>query len=292
LDIETTNVCNLACVMCPRTRMIRAENWAWSPNGLGYMPFPVFQTLVDEAADQGAYSVKLNWLGEPLLHPDVVRQVAYARQKGLYVMMNTNAVRLTPETSRRLLDAGLTDIFFSLDSLDPEAYGRIRAGGRLDQVLGNIEALVRIRNERGLTHVQTRAAMVTDVLEPTPPDQIEGFTRRMAELGVDEVGYGPPEDGRDHTVDNETVTGFVCEQPYQRLFVTWDGMIAPCCGHMEREYPLGEFPATALKKAWTGPALTRLRQAHEAGRFQDVAICRRCAVPYLTQKEPSPEAAR
>ncbi|MBF0530498.1 MAG: radical SAM protein, partial [Deltaproteobacteria bacterium] len=286
LDIETTNHCNLKCLMCPRTKYIARRDWRWSPRGLGFMILDTYRYLIDQAADGGAYSVKLNLLGEPLLHPEVTRQVAYAHQKGLYVMMNTNAVLLTPDTSVRLLEAGIDDIFFSIDAPDRETFERLRPGARFEIVINNIRGFIEARARSGLVHVQTRATMVTDVLEPTS-DQIRGEYRRlMEELGVEEIGFGAEDDHlADHSTENLSGTGgFVCEQIYQRTFITWDGVIIPCCGHWERDYSLGSIEKTSLPAAWQGQAYRHLRQAHEAGCFHSIGICRRCSVPWLEAK--------
>ena len=286
LDIETTNVCNLGCIMCPRTKYLRRGDWRWSPRGLGRMDFPLFARLIDQAAAEGAVSVKLNLLGEPLLHPDVVRQVEYAHRKGLLVMMNTNAALLDPEMSRKLLAAGLEDVFFSLDAAEAQAYETIRPGASFDEVIRNIANFIGLRDASGYDRVRTRLSMVAGVLGPASPEEEAAYLKLARDLGVDETGFGPEDDHlADYSVENRAGPGgFVCEQIYQRLFITWDAALIPCCGHWEREYVIGSALETTLREAWLGPEYRRLRQAHEKGRFLDIGICRRCSVPYLDSR--------
>ena len=295
LDIETTNLCNLRCVMCPRTKYLARRNWKWSPQGLGSMDFDVYKSIIDQGAAGGAYSVKLNMLGEPLVHPRVTDQVAYAHQQGLYVMINTNAMLLDEKMSADLLEAGLDDVFFSLDAPNKAMFERIRPGARFETVLENIRRFVEIKNQRDKKHVQTRASMVTDVLHPTTTAEKEVYGKLVLSLGVEEIGFGPEDDHlADHSAENMRLeNGFVCDQIYQRTFVTWDGAIVPCCGHWEREYLMGRIDETSLAAAWHNKAYQRLRQAHEAGRFQTISICRRCSVPVLDRqaRRPSKETA-
>ena len=291
LDIETTNLCNLRCIMCPRTRYLDRGDRRWSPKGLGHMDQDLYRSIIDQGAAGGAYSVKLNLLGEPLLHPEVVDQVAYAHGHGLFVMMNTNAMLLDEDMSARLLEAGLDDIFFSIDSPDKQTFEKIRVGARFETVLENMAGFVRIKDRLGKDHVQTRASMVIDVLGRTTETQIQDFRRLMSLMGIEEVGFGPADDHlKDRTEENLALKGdFVCEQIYQRVFITWDGVITPCCGHYEREYVIGTALETSLKEAWLGRRYGRLRQAHEAGRFQTIPICRRCSVPYLARRAGASE---
>ena len=69
LDIETTNYCNLRCIMCPRTKFMAQSDWRWSPKGLGRMDWDTYTSLIDQAAAGGAWSVKLNLLANPCCTP-------------------------------------------------------------------------------------------------------------------------------------------------------------------------------------------------------------------------------
>ena len=93
LDIETTNLCNLKCKMCPRTVSVNKGEFR-----TGVIEFEFYSYLIDQGADFNACSVKFNYLGEPLVHPDVVKQVAYAKRRGfIEVMFNTNGTLLNSE---------------------------------------------------------------------------------------------------------------------------------------------------------------------------------------------------
>lgn len=62
--------------------------------------------------------------GEPLLHPDVVEVVRYARELGFEkVSMSTNGFLLTKELLAQLEEAGLHQMQFSIDRMTPIATG-------------------------------------------------------------------------------------------------------------------------------------------------------------------------
>src|SRR3990167_9714802 len=67
LDIESTNACNLKCIMCCRDFM---------EDGVGQMSQEIYAKIFQEVIP---YSIKLNWRGEPFLHPQIVWKVAYAK---------------------------------------------------------------------------------------------------------------------------------------------------------------------------------------------------------------------
>ncbi len=286
LDIDPTNRCNLACAMCPRSYYIREGRPEWNPAGRpGDMDFDLYRRLIEEGAARGLKSVKLNFLGEPLLYPRLAEMVALAARAGLWVMLNTNATLLTAEMSSRLLEAGLTDIFFSFDSPYPEEYEKVRVGAKFGRTLANIQTFMEIKESMGKAAVQTRASMVL----PEGPaggelERIKGdYIKLFRDMKVAEIGFGlPTVMGRDYEKAHGLRPGFVCPDLFRRLFVFWDGPVGPCCGDWERRLVMGRATEKSLADIWLGPAYEGLRRAHASGRYETVAVCRSCSVPYLS----------
>ncbi|MBU0513913.1 MAG: radical SAM protein [Proteobacteria bacterium] len=289
VDIETTNACNLQCPMCPRTHLVKAGNKRWSPGGkIGLMDFDLYRSLIDQAAEQGAFSVKLNFLGEPLIHPQVVDQVAYAAGRGLWVMMNTNAVALTQTMSRRLLEAGVSDVFFSFDSPDAEVYERIRVGAKFDRVVRNIQRFMELKYETGRLDVQTRVSMISYWDDKgAGENEREAYLALFDELGVDEIGFAVYTDPNlDYsTLLPEPMADFCCDDLFRRVFVLWDGAVQVCCGEWERQLQVGDARRNSLAEIWRGPVYDILRRAHAEGNYHRIEVCRRCSVPYLIARD-------
>jgi MoaA/NifB/PqqE/SkfB family radical SAM enzyme len=295
VDIETTNACNLQCPMCPRTHLVKTKNQRWSPGGkIGLMDQELYRGLIDQAVAGGAFSVKLNFLGEPLIHPEVIDQVAYAADRGLWVMMNTNAVRLDEDMSRRLLEAGLSDIFFSFDSPYKDVYERIRVGASFDRVVRNIQRFMELKVETGRHEVQTRVSMISywDG-KGTGPDEREAYLALFDELGVDEIGFAVYSDpALDYSkLMPEPLDGFCCDDLFRRVFVLWDGEAQVCCGEWERRLRVGDARKNSLAEIWEAPAYRRIRDLHAEGRYHELQVCRRCSVPYLIARDQEQKPA-
>jgi len=65
--------------------------------------------------------------GEPLLRRDILAIVRRAAERGLFVVVGTNGVRITANLSRLLKEAGARGLSLSLDALDEERHDRFRA---------------------------------------------------------------------------------------------------------------------------------------------------------------------
>ncbi len=96
-------------------------------------------TLVDEAADLGCQRLGI-WGGEPLLRKDLDQIIGRAKQRGLWVTVDSNG-HLLPERGHML--EGINHLSISLDG-DRAAHDANRGKGAFDRTL------------RGLVHAQGR----------------------------------------------------------------------------------------------------------------------------------------
>lgn len=116
LVAELTNRCNADCVYCGRQYQFRK---------LCDTELDLFKRIVDESGAKTVFPQ--NW-GEPLLHPDFIEAVVYAKRKRKRVIIYTNASLLTRDTAEKLLDTRVDPVNFSVDSYNQETYEPIRRG--------------------------------------------------------------------------------------------------------------------------------------------------------------------
>ena len=82
--------------------------------------------VIDEIAAFAPECVTILTGGEPLLRRDILEIVRRAAERGLWVVVGTNGVRITENLARRLADAGARGLSLSLDALDPDRHDRFR----------------------------------------------------------------------------------------------------------------------------------------------------------------------
>lgn len=267
LDAESTNACNLKCVMCSRNFM--AEQ-------IGFMDMGLFKKIVDEGAMYKLPSLKLNFRGEPLLHPKLPKMVKYAKDKGiLEVQFNTNGLPLTEKKSEELIEAGLDRIIFSVDGATKETYEKIRAGSNFDTVVSNIRKFVEIRDGMGLKRPCVRVQMVK---MKENEHEVEEFIKTWIDVAnrvAVTTKREPFEKGAGRT---RKLEHFTCPQIWQRMVVLWDGDVVMCCGDWHAEYVLGNAKKTSLHELWQSEKLNMARETQAEGRFDDIPVCSKCEV--------------
>ena len=118
--------CNLACEHCyldaGGTPQVGTENFA-DRSELGTEE--CFK-VIDEIAAFAPECVTILTGGEPLLRRDILEIVRRASERGLWVVVGTNGVRITENLAKRLAEAGARGLSLSLDALDPDRHDRFR----------------------------------------------------------------------------------------------------------------------------------------------------------------------
>jgi AdoMet-dependent heme synthase len=118
--------CNLACEHCyldaGGTPLVTTENFA-DRSELGTEE--CFR-VIDEIAAFAPECLTILTGGEPLLRRDILEIVQRAAERGLWVVVGTNGVRITENLARRLAEAGARGLSLSLDALDPDRHDRFR----------------------------------------------------------------------------------------------------------------------------------------------------------------------
>jgi radical SAM protein with 4Fe4S-binding SPASM domain len=118
--------CNLACEHCyldaGGSPLVDSENFA-DRSELGTEE--CFR-VIDELAAFAPECVTILTGGEPLLRRDILEIVRRAAERGLWVVVGTNGVRITENVAQRLAEAGARGLSLSLDALDPDRHDRFR----------------------------------------------------------------------------------------------------------------------------------------------------------------------
>ncbi len=136
LMIELTTHCNYDCIYCFRRRMTGEEK--------GFLDYKLYQRIIDEGLEIGLEKISLSGWGEPLLHPNIIDIVRYAKERGVKVLLNTNGYFLGKYIDE-LYSLGVDEIVVSIDSPYPDVYRTIRIGGDLPRL---INALLKLKEYR------------------------------------------------------------------------------------------------------------------------------------------------
>jgi MoaA/NifB/PqqE/SkfB family radical SAM enzyme len=176
LQVEVTSACNLRCAMC----LVRYRPPVNKITGA--MPIAMFQRLVDDVP--GLRQLTLQGLGEPLLAPELMSMIRYAKHRDVRVGFNSNATLLNARRAAELVDSGLDWLHVSLDGANAGTFESIRDGASFDTVVANLAGLVAAKQAAGSGTPWIRVVFVA---MRDNVGELPALVRLLGDIGVDEL---------------------------------------------------------------------------------------------------------
>jgi MoaA/NifB/PqqE/SkfB family radical SAM enzyme len=174
LYLETTNRCNLLCTTCPRTfeELEPPSDMSWE----------LFTSIIGQFPH--VERVVLHGVGEPMMVAELPAMVKYLKDRGIYVLFNTNGTLMREKKSRELIEAGLDEMRISLDAAEPKAFESVRGRDLFDRILRNVKNFVALKKR--MSAQSPRLSLWLTGLRETL-EQLPAFIRLAHEIGVPEV---------------------------------------------------------------------------------------------------------
>jgi MoaA/NifB/PqqE/SkfB family radical SAM enzyme len=172
--LETTNRCNLLCTTCPRTyaELEPPADMSWE----------LFTSIVDQLPE--IERAVLHGVGEPMLVKALPRMVRYLKDRGVYVLFNTNGTVLNERNGRALVTADLDELRVSLDAANAKSYLSIRGKDYFNRIVCNVRAFRALQEREGFDRPRV-SAWLTGLKETM--SELPAFVKLAAEIGVREV---------------------------------------------------------------------------------------------------------
>jgi len=270
--IENTNCCNAQCVMCPRETLTRKR---------GFMEFGLFEKIIREVSSATRTPVvHLHGFGEPLLDELLPERIMLAKTCGIkHTYLVTNASLLFPETSRKIINAGLDTMKISFYGTDEASYHATMRRLDFKVALHNIREFVRIRKE-----LKKRTPKL--ILQYLPQEANEARTKEFQSLWrtvLDKSAgdclnrsslhnYGG---GRAYNRVGERIVS-VCFYPWTAMSVLCDGRTVTCCMDYNGVQGVGDLNFQSVKEIWNGPVLSAMRKNFGKLDYTGFSTCLCC----------------
>jgi pyruvate-formate lyase-activating enzyme len=270
--IENTNCCNSQCVMCPREKLTRKP---------GFMDFGLFEKIIKELSHRRRKPVThLHGFGEPLLDTVLSERIQLAKGCGIkHTYIVTNASLLFPETSRKIIDAGLDAMKISFYGTDEESYNATMRRLNYTVTFQNITEFLRIRKEMK----RNNPRLILQYLpHPTNSAKTEEFkalwNSRLDKTAGDCLNitslhnYGG---GRAYNRVGDKIVS-VCFYPWSAMSVLWDGRVVTCCMDYNGDQVVGDLHSQTVAEIWNGPALSSIRRKFGKLEYSGFPTCMGC----------------
>lgn len=270
--ISFVYVCNAQCPNCPYTNSEIRNDYKDRP----LMHEDTFKIIANQCGKYSAW-IRISGGGEPMLHPKAVELMEYAKKVGAKIGLITNGSRFTEISSRRLLEAGVDMIEFSVDAADSETYTKVRKGLKWDTLLRNVKRIMKLRNRlksptkiiaSGVNQVGVDIDKVAEFWEPI----VDNFQKRkFLTWGIndpvksaDQTPYLPPEER------------IPCPFIFERLNIDSRGKVMVCGFDIAAVTDMGNIHEKSIREIWHGEGFEYFRRMHLVNRGDEIDLCKNC----------------
>ena len=271
--IETTNLCNANCIMCPHSKIERNPS---------IMRDEIFYKVIEhlkEAAVKGK-QIFLHKEGEPLLDPQIMERIAYAdRMLGQYneIGINTNAMLLDGKKAKQLLESGIGTVYFSVDGVSKKEYEAIRINLNFETVVENIKHFFKLHQQK-----KSKVRVIMQMLiQNDDSNSAEAFKNMWKKYpcefyikkmhGYLDGGHSSQTLKRSHSQVN------TCTDPNRIEVVFTDGNVGLCCWDYNNEYNIGNVMEDSLITLFNNERANHLRRSLDRYEGEKIVPCNRCA---------------
>lgn len=302
-NIETTNHCNMKCIMCQRPTDLRRELRHMDDATFDIIlsqlipqkdeVFRTWQGFVDKQLRMGevkpsennfyfdivARAVTLHGFGEPVLDPNLPGRVAALTARGVPTYFSCNPCNINLEMFAELLTAGTGYIKFAMDSLDDQEARQIR-GGKADfsKSYGKILQVLDMKEKLGSDTV----LVLTMLNMSGDRKKGEGFLNLWADKDV--YAYVKSLDNKwlleakgekeKSSVENlNHYIGQYCEYAWTSVTILADGSVVPCTQDINGTWTFGNVHEQPLAEIWNSPRYREFRELQLAGDSPESFMC-------------------
>lgn len=269
LLIEPISSCNLRCVMCFQID----ESFTNNSEFMGRMKLDLFKKIIDDAVSSKIHAVTMASRGEPTLHPEFKEMLKYCKDKFFELKINSNATKLTDKLINSILDSGVTEMVFSIDSYTKENFEKIRKGGIFEVVLDNIKKFKTIREEK---YPDSKClTRVSGVRVDSDQDPIK--FKEFWEKYVDEVVMVNMQHRWDTYHNSTEIMGNgPCHILWEKMYIWFDGTVNTCDEDYKSELSVGSIINSSIKELWNNDKYKQLRNKHLEDKRNTCFPCDRC----------------
>jgi MoaA/NifB/PqqE/SkfB family radical SAM enzyme len=228
-----------------------------------------FMRLVDQAKDIGAKTISIFGYGEPLLDKSIVEKVEYCTKNGLETFITTNASLLKIDLGRKLLDAGLSHMRFSVHGFY-DGYERVHKGLEYATVIRNI-ANFTADNKIGYD----RKCRISITAIPMEFKEIETIKHIWKDFELEIWKPHNWTDGRNYR-KLKAKRKKTCGRPHRGpVQINADGLMMVCCYDFNAEMVVGNTYKKTIEEILKSDSFNYIRDKHDAGDLKGLP-CETC----------------
>ncbi len=253
--MEISNMCNHNCIFCAHQKMKRKPRIMNKETGF---------RILKEAYDLGTREVGFYATGEPFLSKDLPDYIREAKRLGYtYVYLTSNGSLASPDKIKKVIEAGLDSIKFSVNAPNKKMYAFIHGKDHFDTVLENLKFLNEYRKEKCLNFKIYLTGILTRFTEALKNDYYTVFSNLADQIVFKYVynqgGYMPEIDPL-LRCECDKEERRPCNLPFDAISVTAEGYLSIENADYDNMLVVADLNKVSLKDGWYGEKMQDMRR--------------------------------
>ncbi|MEX2215033.1 MAG: radical SAM protein [Phycisphaeraceae bacterium] len=300
MKIESTNICNTQCQLCPTGIGMKGR-------AKGKMSFENYTGLIDQLK-RWLLALDLSMWGDPMIVPDIYRMIRYAHDQGIWTYISSNLHAFKPEKghAEELIKSGLDMLTCSLHGASQKTFEIYQPGKNFETTVDKVRHIIETRSRMGS---QTPQVQLNFVVTKHNEHEVEDFKRLAEKLGCKAVFswaalntrfmnqdnnlvqlnlpkrelkqkveehirewlpddkqhqlgvYAKMLDGEWNEDDFNGKKPYDCHWPWKSSVINWDGEVVTCCGSWDPKEDMGSVFEQPFGKIWNGAKYRMARRS-------------------------------
>ncbi len=287
ISFEASSFCNLKCNYC--VHGIEDKNLVKRLLDLDY-----FKDSVDSLTrfPNRIKNILFALNGEPLINSQLPQMIKYIKQKDVAdnVTVFTNAVLLTPEFGKKLIDAGLDLLRVSIQGISDKNYKNVCGVSNIfDKIISNLTAFYNYKRQcrvfikivdKGLNGPEDKSKFYQIFGDICDEISIETVVPIRLEVDYQDIC----ESGSKNMLGQKVMSSDVCAQPFYSMYVHSNNNVTPCCLASSQDLIIGNIQSDSLFDIWNSLNLWDIRKMQLKKERYFNPICKSCNGPlYASQ---------
>lgn len=270
INIETTNICNADCVMCPHSKMKRKQ---------GVMDERLFKHIIDKiiGSKLPVKEFVLSGFGEPLVDRFIFNRIEYIKSKGnFYTKLFTNVSLLNEENSNNVVNSDLDEIVISFNGISSEVYEKVMRKLEFERSLTNANGLLNLIQR---SKIEKPKVVISCVRLEINKKEIRKI-RKFWDGKVSQILKPIPENWSGNLKQNSPWLYIYkkklwpCRGLWDTLDFLWDGRVSLCCRDYEGNKILGDISSNSILDILNYKR--SIGYKHLEGDYSETPICLKC----------------
>lgn len=286
ITIEPTNVCNAKCPVCETGAGILGRKKS-------FLSFEDFKVIIDKVAPY-TNTLMYYFMGEPFLNKDWVKQVKYAKEKGIsFISSCTNGdVKGIPQG---IIDSKIDFVSFQMGGTTQETHQIYRVNTNLENIRNNLLETIKLKKDTN-SKVHLEAGFI---LMKHNEHQVEDFINWCKQIGVDSFNIIDPcvrtvEQGNQYLptdkkhwiydskkfeegkLQRRIIPKNDCPWIYYSMTIMANGDVVPCCHDACGKEVMGNLIEENLDDVWNGEKFKSFRDKVHNNQ-KNINICKLCS---------------